>query len=295
MNTSQNTLLTEDDPAPVTLHRGSGNILFTFPHNAIAVPKKLPPYLGMDKDWFESAHESHDLHMEDLYHLMIQKFPNANFIKGNYSRLVTDLNRHFDHTIWRFSSEDQNHTIPENIKNRCCIRQETRRLEEIYHPYHEQKKQLINDIRAQHGGIIVLDMHSFSSIWKGDPRTEELGTVRARKTELSKILERFFKSQNQYNFVSGKPYEVAKRSENAALYIEAECDLQYLGIEIRNDLIASQAGKEKFINFMQESMNHVLSLEHTDPQAFLRATETASNACPLPPKPSETIYDTWSV
>ncbi len=290
-NAKKALLLTAEDPAPFTTIKGTSNLLFTFPHNEILLPKGVEDCLGTDKDWFAKAHEARDLYMANIFEIMRERFPEATLHKGNYSRLVADINAHPDEAIKRTSSEWDNIIIPKNQHEECCEEQASRRMNEIYYPYHQAQKAIINEIRAAHDGIIVLDMHSFSPTWKNNPRTEEIGTIRAHKTDLSKALESFLKNQNDYSYVSGKPYRVADREKNAARYIEAECDLQYLGIEIRNDLISTQEGQNKFIDFIEKSVDHIRSLEHTDPHAYLRATEKASLVSPLPPRPKPDTTD----
>lgn len=289
-NAKKALLLTAEDPAPFTTIKGTSNLLFTFPHNEILLPKGLESCLGTDEDWFAKAHEARDLYMSKIFEIMRERFPEATLHKGNFSRLVADINAHPDDAIKRTSSEWEHLLIPQNQHEKCGAEQALRRMNEIYYPYHQAQKSLVNEIRADHDGIIVLDMHSFSPTWQNTPRAEEIGTIRAHKTDLSKALESFLKSQNDYSYVSGKPYRVADRAKNAARYIEAECDLQYLGIEIRNDLISTPKGQNQFIDFIEKGIDHIRSLEHTDPHAYLRATAKASLASPLPPRPkSDTL------
>lgn len=293
MNQNKQKLLNKTDPDPVTIHHGNNLLVFTFPHNEINVPKNVMPCLGMEPEWFKTAHEARDLYMAETYDMMREKFPDATFIKGNYSRLVVDLNRHPDYAVRLDSSENRNILIPQNQPDTCCEKQTAKRMEEIYHPYHSSKKQAIKAIHEKHGGAIVLDMHSFTPTWEGQERTFELGTIRANKTPLSCALEDFFKhNQSDYKYVSGKPYRVADRPENAAAYIQAECEIQYLGIEIRNDLLKNQQKREKLINFLEKSINHLNEKESSDPDLYKMITAIRK---PEQNKTHETVYDSWMI
>ncbi len=297
MSVQKTKLLTQNDPAPVTINRGKSNLIFTFPHNALNVPENIAPCLGAEKEWFENAHEAHDLYMAETYDLMREKFPEATFIRGNYSRLVVDLNRHPDYAVRHNSSENKDIIIPHNTADICCALQKLKRMEEIYHPCHAQKKQIIEETRYKHDGVIVMDMHSFSPIWNGKPREVELGTIRARKTPLSNALEGFFKQHmDAYKYISGEPYKVADMPSNAAAYIANECDIQYLGIEIRNDLLKTQEDREKFTNFLKRGIDHILSLEKNEPDTLKQITARRSEILGTEPsKSNENIYDSWMI
>lgn len=297
MSAQKTKLLTQNDPAPVTIIAGKNNLVFTFPHNALNVPENMAPCLGAEKEWFENAHEAHDLYMAETYNLMREKFPDATFIRGNYSRLVVDLNRHPDYAVRHDSSENKNIIIPHNTSEICCALQKLKRMEEIYHPYHAQKKQIIEETRNKHNGIIVMDMHSFSPVWNGKPREVELGTIRARKTPLSNALEDFFKQhQTTYKYISGQPYKVADMPSNAAAYIANECDIQYIGIEIRNDLIQNQKGRETFVNFLKNGINHITALKQTNLDSFKQIIARRSEIlAPETLKSNENVYDSWSI
>lgn len=215
--------------------------------------------MGTDPDWFKCAHEAKDLYIESLLEMMESRFADASFVTANYSRLVCDLNAKPDYAITQISPENRTFKIPENQPEICCNQQRIRRIEEIYWPYHDAKKSLITETRKKHGGVIVLDMHSFSPTWEQRKRDVEIGTIRCEKTPLSRAIEGYFKEQHDFKFVSGEPYRVAERPANAAPLISDMNDLQYLGIEIRNDLIATPDGVDKVCTLLQNSIENLLS------------------------------------
>ena len=251
---------TDDDPEPVTAYDRGSLLIFTGPHNGHAVPACLPECLGTEADWFSKAHEAADLHMDSLFESMMDTMPDTSFIYGNYSRLVCDLNAKPDSAITLHSSEYKDFKIPNNQPDQCCDNQRERRLNALYHPYHNTKTAMIERARANHnGGVIVLDMHSFTPTWLQTQRDVEVGTLRHEKTPLSEALEAYLKDQDEYRFVSGEPYRVSERPHNAATLIMEKNNLQYLGLEIRNDLIATPEGVAKMTAFVQGCVDHLLA------------------------------------
>lgn len=250
-------LLNENDPAPVTLQEGRSALFFTGPHNGKAVPETLPCALGMDEDWFQNAHEASDLHVDSLFEGLQKRFTEATFLAANYSRLVCDLNAAPDYAVSRHSPENPSLKIPHNQPECCCMQERLRRLTAIYTPYHDTKRDMIEKIRRRHGGVIALDIHSFSPTWQGKPRAVEIGTIRCEKTPLSYALEEFWRNQSYYRFISGEPYRVAQRPSNIAPIISESSDLQYIGIEIRSDLIDRPEKRKKMVEFLGLCVDHL--------------------------------------
>tara|TARA_R110002072_G_scaffold5353_6_gene34828 strand:- start:645 stop:1517 length:873 start_codon:yes stop_codon:yes gene_type:complete len=281
MNIKQQYLLTDKDPAPIAITKGQSHILFTGPHNGHAVPRQFSPCMGTDPNWFATAHEAVDLYIAPLFDLLRHDMPDANFIEGIYSRLVCDLNAMPDYAITLFSPEKRDLTIPENQPDMCCAQKRLKRLDEIYWPYHEGKEKLINTIRAAHNDkIIALDLHSFTPTWEQKKRDVEIGTIRAEKTPFSRALEDYLKQQDRYHFVSGEPYKVANRPSNAAPSISEKNDLQYLGLEIRSDLIDNDDKRKEMANFIQNCLDHLMS--HSDlSEITKRRSATQLSSAPL--------------
>ena len=267
MNNEPTLPFTEDDPEPVTAFDNGSVLIFSGPHNGHAVPACLPECLGTDSDWFTKAHEAVDLHMDTLFESLQESMADASFIYGNYSRLVCDLNAIPEHAITPHSSEFDDIKIPHNQPDHCCDNQRARRLNALYHPYHNAKKAMIDNARARHGGVIVLDMHSFTPTWVQKQREVEIGTLRHEKTPLSRALEEYLRSQTDYHFVSGEPYRIAERPHNAASQIAQNNDIQYLGLEIRNDLIATPEGIAKATNFVKGCVDYLFA--HPDLETIM--------------------------
>lgn len=280
-------LLTEKDPPPFSVTHGSSPLIFTGPHNGKAVPQSLTCSLGMGKSWFQTAHEASDLFMKELFEDMRPDFTEATFLEAEYSRLVCDLNRQPDYAVMRQSSENKNLLIPENQPECCCRAETQRRLKALHEPYHDTKNQIIETVRQDHGGAIVLDMHSFSPTWKGKQRAVEIGTIRCEKTPLSYALEEFWRNQSYYLFISGEPYRVASRPTNIAPLITESADLQYVGIEIRSDLIDRPEKRKKMVEFLKLCTMHLLN--HSD---LNKISDRRSNVIKTKP---EIVNTSWSI
>lgn len=275
-----NITLQDTDKHVLNVKNGDLPLLFTGPHNGHDVPSCLHQSLGACPDWFKQAHEATDLHMADLFTTLYDTIGGANFLSSNYSRLVCDLNAMPDYAITRCSPEENNLIIPHNQTTHCCPKQMSQRLQHFYWPYHDMLKKMITNIRQHHGGAIVLDLHSFSPTWKGQKRDVEIGTIRTEKTPLSIALESYLRTQNDYNFISGEPYRVADRPSNAAPIITETNDLQYVGIEMRHDLIADTDGRAKIGDFLGNVIDNLLN--HPERDTLMKPRNTAMPDTPTP-------------
>ena len=281
--------LSEDEEPAFTLEKNDSSVIFTGPHNGIAVPKCLPAYLGMDKDWFLKAHESHDLHAAELFDVLKKTIPDANYVMGNYSRLVTDLNLIADAAITSNSSEyGDKIKIAGNLN--LSVKEMHSRIKSIHWPYHDAIEDLIKETRMKHGGIIKLDIHSFSPVWQGkkDRDDVEISTIRCESTPFSLAFEDFIQRDNApYIFKSGKPYKIADRLNNAAHNVQDRNKIQYLGIEIRSDLINTIEKQQKMASYLASAMDYVLSRPNI--KEIIAPWESNTDY----KKPEQSMTDVW--
>jgi len=148
--------------SPVTVIRGDGPVLLSFPHTGLqfphAVAAKLTPFGQslIDTDW----------HVDRLYDGLL---PNATVVKANFHRYVIDVNRPPDDAPL-YENSNTPGLIPlatfdgaplwTNEISRDEIRE---RIEQYYSPYHARLRQELERIRSQHGVAILYDCHSIRS------------------------------------------------------------------------------------------------------------------------------------
>jgi predicted N-formylglutamate amidohydrolase len=85
-------------------------------------------------------------------------------------------------------------------------------------------------------------MHSFTPIWQGEPRHVGIGTLKPEKTVLTNKVEAFLEREFQDMFVPDQPYNLSispHREMDAGHLIAERNNLEYFGLEIRNDLLST--------------------------------------------------------
>jgi len=263
------------EPEPFDVVEGSSPLIFLGPHNGAAVPAHLYDEenqpLGLSDVWFDVAnpghrHEACDWGIQPLFNALMDGGSEHNFIWGNYSRLVTDLNRvvENDRHITELSS-DNGDIIPMN--ENPSADDIAWRLEHIYRPYERAVDELISNVQAEHGGAIILDMHSFHLFFGGKDRDKEIGTLTLEGQPVHDIVVSYLQDQLGNNFGVNYPYQPGNHpSPNRAL--SEKFNIHYTCLEIRSDSLQQDARLGQIAE-MVDGLSDVL-VTHSDQDQLLR-------------------------
>ena len=108
---------------------------------------------------------------------------NAPLIAGGQSRLVYDLNRPPD-AASAIPDRSEIHEIPGNQNLSKADRQE--RVAQVYAPFYAALVQTLTERRAYLKVMVTL--HSFTPVYRGEPRTVELGILHGKDTEFAQAM-----------------------------------------------------------------------------------------------------------
>lgn len=152
-------------PEPFSFVSGTLPLLISIPHAGIKltpeVEDALTPAAAVlsDTDW----------HIPQLYDFAGKM--GASILKGNYSRLVIDLNRPADDQPLYTTATTG--LFPETLFDGQPVfkpgqtptaEQRQRYLQEIWHPYHQQLQNELDRLRAEFGYVLLFDAHSIASL-----------------------------------------------------------------------------------------------------------------------------------
>ena len=127
------------------------------------------------------------------------------------------------------------------------------RTREIYRPFHDGVSAML-DSRAAAGKLsILVSMHSFTPVYKGKPRTLELGILHDRDTSLSsKLIKSFPNVDARLNEPYG-PKDGVLHTLNLHGFVRG---LAHAMIEIRNDLITHERGQDEWAQRLSVPLIH---------------------------------------
>jgi predicted N-formylglutamate amidohydrolase len=216
---------------------GSKNskLLLLCDHASNALPEGLG-WLGLDPALF-GTHIAHDIGAAAVTRALASAWDVPAFL-GRWSRLLIDLNRGADDPTIVMKLSDGS-IIP---GNRDADAAEVARRIAAYHaPYHAA---IAAELDRMGPDAVLISMHSFTPSWKKVPRKWEVGVLYDRDERLAKPL---MTRLEQAGFVVGdnEPYTGALDGDSLNIHGTLR-GLPHVLIEIRQDLIGSQASAQDF-------------------------------------------------
>jgi len=160
-----------------------------------------------------------------------------------YSRLVIDCNR--DPSVPGSIPAVSEHTeIPGN--HNLLPEEKAARQQEIFAPYHARIRELL-DARAQAGRrTVVVAMHSFTPVFKGESRAMQVGVLYNRDARLANIMLDLLRAEGDLVVGDNAPYAVSDVTDYTVPVHAERRGLPHVEIEIRQDLIADEKGQAEW-------------------------------------------------
>ena len=238
----QQPLLDAGDPDPVRVLRpeGGADFLLTADHAGRAVPRTLGD-LGVHQGEWE-RHIAWDIGIAAVTERLSAAL-DASAVLQNYSRLVIDCNRRPD---WESSIPTiSEHTeIPGNRGISATEREARRR--EIFDPYHREIAALLDRRVAAGRRTVLVAMHSFTPVFKGETRNVEVGVLYNRDARLASIMLDLLRAEGDLAVGDNAPYAITDTSDYTVPTHGEMRGLPHVEIEIRQDLIADPAGQDEW-------------------------------------------------
>lgn len=232
-------LLRDDEESPFLAvnEQGRSPIVLICEHASRVLPKALGT-LGLPEAELQ-RHIAWDIGAENVARLL-SRLIDAPLLLQRYSRLAYDCNRPPDSPD-AIPEVSELTTIPGNRK--LSAEDRLARAREIYRPFHDGVSHVL-DKRAA-GGIrsIIVSIHSFTPVYKGKPRSVELGILHDRDTSLS---SRLIKSFPNVDARLNEPYGPKDGVLHTLNMHGFTRGLQHAMIEIRNDLVSAERGQDEW-------------------------------------------------
>lgn len=258
--TASRGLLAEDEPAPFEVLNpdAGGRVLLVCDHASKRVPAALDN-LGLSE--IELArHIGWDIGAEDVTRRLSAALDAPAVIAG-YSRLVIDCNRSLDHPGLILPESDGT-PVPANMR----LAQEDRadRIASLFDTYHaairEQALRLKQAMGAD-GAPVILSIHSFTPIMDTIERPWEIGILWNRDPRLPEPLIARLRAMPGLTVGDNEPYSARL---GYGYTLERHGDGRGFAnalIELRQDLIDTHHGAEKWAGILLEALDDVLKDE----------------------------------
>ncbi|GBR11339.1 N-formylglutamate amidohydrolase [Acetobacter oeni] len=253
------TLLRAGDPEPVRVHGSAGSqspFLLVSDHAGRAIPTALATLGVPEKDL--SRHIGWDIGIDGLGRLLARQL-GALLIEQTYSRLVIDCNRAPGHPTAIVTVSDGT-PVPANADLPAGAA--SMRTLEIFEPYHTRIGEEL-DRRTEAGlETFLVALHSFTPEMHGLKRPWQAGVLHNHDPRFGRLLIDILLEEG---LVTGdnEPYELTDTSDYTVPVHGERRRIPHVELEIRQDLIASEAGQAEWASRLAKALNEARARYHT--------------------------------
>jgi predicted N-formylglutamate amidohydrolase len=231
--------------------RKPARLLFLCDHASNAIPADLD-LLGLTEADF-ARHIAYDIGAAELTKALADKFE-APALLARWSRLLVDLNRGSDDPTVVMKLSD-GRVIPGNrdLDREAVVD----RIRRFHAPYHAAIETKIRDAASAGIAPILVSMHSFTPLWRGQARPWQIGILWDRDGRLAlPLLERL---RRERDIIVGDNEPYSGELENDTLYRHGTTNgLPHVLIEVRQDLLADKVGVERWAARLKDVLDDAI-------------------------------------
>jgi predicted N-formylglutamate amidohydrolase len=237
--TASKAKLSRDDPSPVIVAnpRGSSPYLLLGDHAGREIPRALGD-LGLPPEAMD-RHIAWDIGVAALGERLAAAL-DAAFIRQRYSRLVIDCNRRLgDPTSVPTVSDGQ--IVPGNrgLGPAGLAARQAR----VFNPYHAEIARVLDRRMAAGRTTVIIALHSFTPVMEGFARPWRYGVLHRDDSPFSRRVLGALRSRLGDAAGDNQPYAMDGTDNTVPLHADGR-GLDYLELEVRQDLIADADGQE---------------------------------------------------
>lgn len=237
-----NRLLAADEPAAVfELRRGGASpFVIVVDHASARIPKRLGT-LGLAPSDLE-RHIAWDIGALAVAQNVATAL-DAPLVAQNYSRLVIDCNRRPE-AATSIPLVSEATEIPGNAGLTAGEIEARRR--EIFEPYHDHLRVLLDERAGRGLSTILVAQHSMTDVFKGARREMHAAILYNRERRFARRVLQALRREPGLIVAENRPYALSDATDYTVPYHAEARGLPCVEIEIRQDLIRSDAGQAEW-------------------------------------------------
>jgi len=214
---------------------GDSRFLLIGDHAGTFIPQSLGQ-LGLSSADL-SRHIACDIGVANLGAELSRRL-DAPFIGQRYSRLVIDCNRALDAPGSILTHSDGS-AVPGNFS--LSADDAKARAAEIFEPYHAHIAEALDRRLQQTLPTILISLHSFTPSMAGELRPWRYGVLHRNDSPFSSSILAVLRRRHGDEVGDNQPYAMDGTDFTVPFHVDTRA-LDYLEIEVRQDLIADQSG-----------------------------------------------------
>ena len=248
-------LLGPGDPPPFEIvnPEGAARVVFLCDHASNRVPRALDG-LGLPPAELE-RHIAWDIGAGAITRRLAERF-DAPAVLAGYSRLVIDCNRVLEDEQSILAASDGT-AVP---GNRGLTRRDAAgRAEACFRPYHRACAAVIEAVEARGAAAPVVMLHTFTPAMDGALRPWHAGVLWHEDGRMALPLLRTLRSRDGLRIGDNEPYSGASPHGYTMPTHAARHGRANVQIEVRQDLVADEAGIERWSDLLADALGEVFA------------------------------------
>jgi predicted N-formylglutamate amidohydrolase len=248
-------LLAPDEPPPWQLinDEGAARALLVCDHASRRIPRRLRD-LGLDRLALR-RHIACDIGAGEVTR-RLSRMLDAPAILANYSRLVVDCNRRLsDPTAYLAVSDGE--FVPGN--HDLTPAEKAQRADTIFHPYHGAIRDRLARFKGQGTTPALIAIHSFTPIFDGTSRPWQIGVLWDTDPRIPVPLMEKLSVIPGLMVGDNEPYSGRAPADYTIDHHAEPTGLPHVSIEIRQDLINTPEGAERWSLILGRALDEILA------------------------------------
>lgn len=232
-------LLSADEPAAATIEQPAGlsEFVLTCDHASARIPKALG-VLGLSHTE-QSSHIAWDIGAARVAQMLGERL-DATLILQNYSRLVIDCNRL---PTAADSIPVRSEWVDIKGNERLDEAAIDARRNEIFAPYHDALQGILEQRQRDRRPTVLVAVHSFTPTYLNISRPWSIGVMYRHDARMGSALLKQLRRDKRMEVGDNEPYGIQESDYGIPVHGETR-GIPHVGIEIRQDLIADEAGQK---------------------------------------------------
>ncbi|WP_137128761.1 N-formylglutamate amidohydrolase [Rhizobium sp. FY34] len=243
----------DGEPVVVDNRHGNGAVLLVCEHASRQLPQSLGT-MGLSEEAL-SSHIAWDPGALAVSRLMAESL-DAVLISQRFSRLVYDCNRPPE-SPGAIRDVSEVFRIPGN--ENLTDAEKLLRAKAIYHPFQGYIGQEIAARQALGRQTVLVTVHSFTPVYFGEKRAVEIGILHDEDSRLADAMLEAASENTAFLVERNAPYGPADGVTHTLVLHALPAGLLNVMIEVRNDLIDTEAGQRVVAGFLTGLLGESLS------------------------------------
>jgi predicted N-formylglutamate amidohydrolase len=235
-------LLASDEPPSFTAERreGQSNFVIVVDHASRRIPRRLGN-LGLPSSELQ-RHIAWDIGALGVARRVAAALE-APLVAQNYSRLVIDCNRD-PKVATSIPRTSESIEIPGNTG--LTEAEIAARRIEIFDPYHEQVRKLLDERAAADRCTILVAQHTMTNIYHGLRREMHAAILYNRDRRFAGLVLDRLRRETELQIADNEPYFVSDETDYTIPRHGEARGIPHVEIEIRQDLVSNDAGQDEW-------------------------------------------------